>query len=160
MGWKIVHNRIRCKKCGDIIESMSVHDFKRCKCGNCFVDGGHEYYRAGAENLDDIEFLGESEWVDDGHGDRISRDDAIEVVANAIADGTNWCDALKNVRSTDSCWGRRNTQQNEALKSCDFCENHEDGDTLYESADWDGGIGYDFIRDIKYCPLCGRKLRV
>ena len=53
-----------------------------------------------------------------------------------------------------------NTQQNEALKSCGFCENHEDGDTLYDSADWDGGIGYDFIRDIKYCPLCGRKLRV
>lgn len=30
---KIVKNKIRCKKCGDIIESVSVNDFKFCKCG-------------------------------------------------------------------------------------------------------------------------------
>lgn len=24
--------------------------------------------------------------------------------------------------------------------------------------DWDGGIGFDYIRDIQYCPVCGRKL--
>ena len=41
---------------------------------------------------------------------------------------------------------------------CEFCLNHEQGDTLYESADWDGGIGFDYIYNIKYCPLCGRKL--
>lgn len=41
---------------------------------------------------------------------------------------------------------------------CEFCLNHEQGDTLYEPSDWDGGIGFDYIRDIKYCPLCGRKL--
>ena len=28
---KIVKNKIRCKKCGDIIESVSVNDFKFCK---------------------------------------------------------------------------------------------------------------------------------
>ena len=105
MGWRIKHNRIRCKKCGEVIESMSVHDFKRCKCGNCFVDGGHEYYRAGAEDINDVEFLGESEWVDDGHGDRISRDDAINAVGNAIAEGSSWYDALKNVRSADKNTG-------------------------------------------------------
>lgn len=38
---------------------------------------------------------------------------------------------------------------------CDFGKCHEQGDTLYESSDWDGGIGFDYIRDIKYCPLCG-----
>jgi len=42
---------------------------------------------------------------------------------------------------------------------CEFCRCHEEGDTLYESSDWDGGIGFDYIRDIKFCPLCGRKLR-
>ena len=42
---------------------------------------------------------------------------------------------------------------------CNICENLEDGDTLYVSSDWDGGIGFDYIRDIKYCPVCGRKLR-
>ena len=41
---------------------------------------------------------------------------------------------------------------------CEFCQNHEQGDTLYESSDWDGGIGFDYIRDIKYCPLCGSLL--
>lgn len=41
---------------------------------------------------------------------------------------------------------------------CEFCQNHEQGDTLYEASDWDGGIGFDYIRDIKYCPLCGRML--
>lgn len=42
---------------------------------------------------------------------------------------------------------------------CGFCANHEDGDTLYEMSDWDGGIGFDYIRDIHYCPLCGRRLK-
>ena len=36
---KIVKNKIRCKKCGDIIESVSVNDFKFCKCGAVAVDG-------------------------------------------------------------------------------------------------------------------------
>ena len=41
---------------------------------------------------------------------------------------------------------------------CEFCENHEQGDTLYEHSDWDGGIGFDYIRDIKFCPICGKLL--
>lgn len=40
---KLVSNKIRCKFCGDIIESHSVHDFQRCKCGKCSTDGGLEY---------------------------------------------------------------------------------------------------------------------
>lgn len=42
---KVIINKIRCKKCGDVIESTSVHDFKFCKCGAVAVDGGHEYLR-------------------------------------------------------------------------------------------------------------------
>ena len=42
---KIIRNAIRCKKCGDIIESKTVHDFKFCSCGSCAVDGGHDYLR-------------------------------------------------------------------------------------------------------------------
>ena len=45
METKIIHNKIKCKKCGDIIESISVHDFKWCSCGACAVDGGHDYLR-------------------------------------------------------------------------------------------------------------------
>ena len=37
---RIIRNAIRCKKCGDIIESQTVHDFKFCSCGACAVDAG------------------------------------------------------------------------------------------------------------------------
>ena len=46
----------------------------------------------------------------------------------------------------------------EQPNSCELCENLEYGDTLYMSSDWDGGIGFDYIRDIKFCPKCGRRL--
>ena len=36
---RIIHNRIRCKLCGDIIESEYTHDFKFCKCGAVAVGG-------------------------------------------------------------------------------------------------------------------------
>lgn len=42
---RIVKNMIKCKRCGEIIESKSVHDFKVCSCGNCAVDGGHDYLK-------------------------------------------------------------------------------------------------------------------
>lgn len=57
---KITVNKIRCKKCGDVIESVSVHDFKFCKCGAVAVDGGHEYLRR-CGNLEDFEDLSECE---------------------------------------------------------------------------------------------------
>ena len=41
----IKENKIRCKKCGEIIESKNVHDYVTCKCGACAVDGGHVYLR-------------------------------------------------------------------------------------------------------------------
>lgn len=40
---KIRTNRIKCKKCGDIIESYDVHDFKWCSCKSVAVDGVREY---------------------------------------------------------------------------------------------------------------------
>lgn len=55
---KIISNKIKCKKCGDIIESKHVHDFKMCKCGAVGVDGGHDYLRR-LGNLDDWEGLSE-----------------------------------------------------------------------------------------------------
>lgn len=43
--YRIVHNRIRCLKCGDVIESVTVHDYRECSCGACAVDGGKCYLR-------------------------------------------------------------------------------------------------------------------
>lgn len=36
---KIKSNKIKCKSCGDIIESKDLYDFKRCSCGKVAVDG-------------------------------------------------------------------------------------------------------------------------
>ena len=41
----LVKNAIRCKHCGDIIESTYRHDFRYCSCHRCAVDGGLDYLR-------------------------------------------------------------------------------------------------------------------
>lgn len=38
-------NKVRCKKCDDIIESTYTHNMVWCKCGSIAVDGGSEYQR-------------------------------------------------------------------------------------------------------------------
>lgn len=49
-------NKIRCNKCGDVIESVHRHDFKFCKCGAVAVDGGEGYLRR-VGNREDYEEL-------------------------------------------------------------------------------------------------------
>ena len=60
---RIIKNAIRCKKCNDIIESVSQHDFKFCKCGAVAVDGGKAYLRR-CGYRDDWEELSECENAD------------------------------------------------------------------------------------------------
>ena len=60
---KIIINKIKCKKCGDIIESAHRHDFKFCKCGAVAVDGGHDYLRR-CGNLDEFEDLSVTEDIE------------------------------------------------------------------------------------------------
>lgn len=40
----VVVNKAQCRLCGDIVESKHEHDFRRCKCGEIFVDGGEKLY--------------------------------------------------------------------------------------------------------------------
>ncbi|WP_113886451.1 DUF7695 domain-containing protein [Clostridium butyricum] len=48
---RILQNKIKCLKCGDVIESTSIHNMVWCKCLSCAVDGGKEYVRfTGEEN--------------------------------------------------------------------------------------------------------------
>ena len=49
--------RIRCRKCGDILQSKYRHDFKMCRCGSCYIDGGDDYCRVGGDKKD-------IEWID------------------------------------------------------------------------------------------------
>jgi hypothetical protein len=57
----IIHNCVRCKKCGTMIESFHRHDFKWCPCvdengehNGIAVDGGKDYLRR-VGNLDNYE---------------------------------------------------------------------------------------------------------
>lgn len=61
----ILINKIKCRKCGDVIESKSVHDFKSCKCGAVSVDGGHCYLRrcGNREEWEDLSVMDENEDV-------------------------------------------------------------------------------------------------
>ena len=63
--YKIIRNRIRCKKCGEIIESHYCHDYKECSCGNCAVDGGHQYLRRCFAEKDGFEELSETREISD-----------------------------------------------------------------------------------------------
>ena len=42
---EIISNKIKCKKCGDIIDSKSTNDYKRCSCGTVAIDGGKDYLK-------------------------------------------------------------------------------------------------------------------
>lgn len=59
----IITNSIRCKICGQVLESKTQHDFQPCKCfiesggtKGCFCDGGKAYLRYGG-NPDEFEVL-------------------------------------------------------------------------------------------------------
>ena len=60
----IVKNAIKCIKCGDVIESKTVHDYVECSCGSVAVDGGHSYLKRSAVSMDSYVEL--SEVVDNG----------------------------------------------------------------------------------------------
>ena len=42
---EIISNKIKCKKCGDVIESKSTNDKKRCYSGADEVNDGKEYLK-------------------------------------------------------------------------------------------------------------------
>lgn len=60
---KLIKNMIKCKYCGDVLQSFHVHDFKTCSCGRVSIDGGLDYARrCCVVSLDD--FVELSEWED------------------------------------------------------------------------------------------------
>ena len=52
---KIIRNKIKCKCCGEVIESESRHDFKFCACGKVAIGGGHFYLKRPGNPNDWIE---------------------------------------------------------------------------------------------------------
>ena len=63
----IRHNRIKCKVCGEIIESKRIYDFVSCSCKRCYVDGGKSYVNVGAFDLKDVVVMTEYEEHDTDH---------------------------------------------------------------------------------------------
>lgn len=68
---KIIKNAIKCKHCGDIIESTSRHHFAVCSCGRCSVDGGHDYLRRGFMHSKEEDYQELSVTVETGSGEKI-----------------------------------------------------------------------------------------
>ena len=65
---KLVRNAIKCKLCGEVIESTHRHNFVTCGCGNCSVDGGLDYQRIICNNLETVENISIIENSDDLKG--------------------------------------------------------------------------------------------
>ena len=59
---EIISNKIKCKKCGDIIESKSTNDYKKCSCGAVAVDGGKDYLKR-MGNEENYEVLTELKYI-------------------------------------------------------------------------------------------------
>lgn len=49
-----MRNRAKCRLCGDVIESLHVHDYVPCKCDEIAVDGGTQYWRVFAKSWDNF----------------------------------------------------------------------------------------------------------
>lgn len=49
-----MRNRAKCKLCGDIIESLTLHDYVECKCGEIALDGGSTRLRCLAKNWENF----------------------------------------------------------------------------------------------------------
>lgn len=71
---RIIRNRARCKRCGDVVESNYRHDFQPCCCGAIAVDGGHDYLRrmGKAEDIEEMNELMPEPWpiecvLEEGH---------------------------------------------------------------------------------------------
>ena len=50
-------NAVQCPECKDIIFSRARHDFHHCSCGYVFIDGGFDYCRFGAKDLDKVKSM-------------------------------------------------------------------------------------------------------
>lgn len=86
----IASNTIKCLKCGDVIYSAHVHDYKTCKCGAVAVDGGSEYLKRTGTSYQELSIV-----IDRKLAEAINKD-----VSQAEADGKNaWGIALTVLRT-------------------------------------------------------------
>lgn len=102
------------------------------------------------------------EGKDTNVGDTISRQAAIDALSYCQTYLFDSRDDDKKISLEDAEYAIEqlpSAQPEQSTEPCEFCRNHEKGNTLYESSTWDGGIGFDYIDNIKFCPICGRELQ-
>jgi len=56
-------NMAKCALCSDKIISKHRHDWVSCKCGEIFIDGGNDYWRAGAKDFRNLLRYKKGKWV-------------------------------------------------------------------------------------------------
>lgn len=49
-----MRNRAKCRLCKEILESFHRHDYVKCKCDEISIDGGQDYFKAGAKNWENF----------------------------------------------------------------------------------------------------------
>lgn len=54
--------KIKCLKCGDIIESDGYGKWVTCKCQSCYIDETGDYCRVGG-NFNEYEIFDNDEWI-------------------------------------------------------------------------------------------------
>jgi len=59
---RLTRNARRCLRCGEVVESRHVHDYRVCRCCATMVDGGLCYARWGFKPNDSEPLY---EWEDD-----------------------------------------------------------------------------------------------
>lgn len=53
-GQKILRNSVKCKKCGQVVESFSENTFTSCKCGETKISGGFSHLIREGQNYDEM----------------------------------------------------------------------------------------------------------
>ena len=107
---QIVYNSVTCLECGKTLVSYHRHDYKTCGCANdAMVDGGTEYGRYGAKDLDKIKTY----YVYD--------DDNFELVRTHATRGSRGIDGDQELT-----W----------IPLCDMTDDHLEAVLDYGGADW------------------------
>ena len=96
---KIILNKAQCKKCGDIIESKFINDFKRCSCGSIAVDGGQEYIKRTGNLEDVIELSKYEQEIPEENKIEYCRCEKLQRVYTDVDDFGNWnvCDVCDKI---------------------------------------------------------------
>lgn len=71
--------------------------------------------------------------------------------------GEGYEEEFKKAAKIIEKWKDENMKNNDLECVCQR-EEWEEGETFYFSSSWDGGIEYNYINNVKFCPVCGRKL--